>query len=220
MKTFAIIALLGVATVSHALMIDDFSTGDINDKIFNLSNNMTYTGASVPGGNRWVYHEITSNPLSLSHSTIVINGVFASDNKTQVDSNTIIGYGSDAAGNFTAGTDLNLDLTGLDSFKINILSNDQPATLQIRLRTNSGALISSALHAITPGMVLTPQMVSINFSEFGGADFSDVDSIGIYLDSTASGDTVIDSFEAVPEPASMIALGLGVAALISRKRKA
>jgi hypothetical protein len=73
---------------------------------------------------------------------------------------------------------------------------------------------------LAPNMILMNQTIDIAFSDFGAFNFADVDQVIFQLDSTASGDTVIDSFEAVPEPASMIALGLGVAALVSRKRKA
>ncbi|MBS1710270.1 MAG: PEP-CTERM sorting domain-containing protein [Armatimonadetes bacterium] len=218
MKTFALFGLLGFGCMAHALMIDDFSTGNINDQI-STGSNSTYTAASVPGGNRWVYHSISANPLGLTHSNVVINGIFASDSKTSVDAGSIIGYGSDSAGSFTVGTDLNLDLSTQNAFNINVLSNDLAATIQIAIRTNGGNLAFSSLHNLTPGMVMTPQVVTISFAEFGAQNFADVDSIGIYLDTTASGDTVIDSFEAVPEPASLIALGLGAAALVARKRK-
>ncbi len=216
MKTYAIIALMGIATAAHALMIDDFSTGNVNDAISSGSN-ITHTAAAVPGGFRTILHAIEANPLNLSHSTVVINGIFASDNKTQVDSITNVGYGFDGAGNLS--TELNLDLSSLSSFKFSVLSNDLAATLRVRV-WNGASVFTSTAHAITPNMVLTNQEVNIDFSEFVGANFADIDAIAFDLDSTASGDTVIDSFEAVPEPASMIALGLGVAALISRKRKA
>lgn len=215
MKTYAIIALLGVATVSHAIMIDDFSTGNVNDPLSSGSN-ITHTAAAVPGGFRTIYHQIDSNPLNLSHSTIVVNGIFASDNKTQVDSATQIGYGFDALGASTQ--NLNWDLSSQNAFRVNFLSNDLPATLIVSVIGGSG-VVSSNVYNIAPNMVLMNQTIDIAFSDFGAFNFADVDQLVFTLDSTASGDTVIDSFEAVPEPASMIALGLGVAALISRKRK-
>jgi hypothetical protein len=216
MKTYAIIALLGVATVSHALMLDDFSTGDINDKIFSGSN-IVQTAATVPGGFRTVYHAIEGNPLSLSHSVVVINGVLASDSKTQVDAFTLVGYGFDGAG--AATNDLNADLTSQSSFRLNFVSNDLDAT--VRMRVNSGGVAYyTDYKSLLPDMVLMNQSVDFDYSEFGAANFTDIDQISFEINTTSSGDTVIDSFEAVPEPASMIALGLGVAALISRKRKA
>jgi len=215
MKTYAIIALLGVATVSHAIMIDDFSTGNVNDPLSSGSN-ITHTAAAVPGGFRTISHTIEDNPLNLSHSVVVINGIFASDNKTLVDSITNVGYGFTSIGNL--GPELNLNLSSESQFKFTILSNDLPANLSVRV-WNGATSFTSLAHAITPNMVMMTQEITIDFSEFGLANFSDIDAIAFDLDSSASGDTVIDSFEAVPEPASMIALGLGVAALISRKRK-
>lgn len=218
MKTFALIALMGIGTAAHAVMIDDFVDGNVNDSISSGSN-ITEQAATVPGGLRTVYHEIEANPLNLSHSTVVINGIFASDNKTQVDSFTELVYGVSNSG--LTFVDLNLDLSGQDRFRFNILSNDLNANIRAWVRTSSdGNWINSSWVPVLPNMVLMNQTVEVLFSDFGAFDFSDVDQIAFDLDSTASGDTVIDSFEAVPEPASMIALGLGVAALVSRKRKA
>ncbi|MFM9874732.1 MAG: PEP-CTERM sorting domain-containing protein [Fimbriimonadaceae bacterium] len=220
MKTFAIIALLGVATVSHALMIDDFGTGNINDQI-SAGSNQTFTAATVAGGNRYVYHDVfDGNPLSLSHTTVVTNGIFASDSKTLVDAFATLKYGSNATGVFGA-FDMNLNFSGFDRIRINVLSNDQPATIRVGVGNNTQGFRFQTL-AVTPNMVMVPQTLDFMFTSFtGGAfNFGDVDRISIDLDTTASGDIVLDSVEAVPEPASMIALGLGVAALISRKRKA
>lgn len=218
MKTLAICGLLGAACFAQALMIDDFSTGNSTDSI-SSGLGQTYAPATVPGGNRYVGHSIQVNPLNLTHTAVVTNGIFASDSKTLVDAIAVIGYGSDASGGFTVATDLNLNLSAQNAFKITVLSNDLPADIYIGIRTNSGALTFSAVHAVTPGMVMVTQTITVNFSEFLGQNFADVDTIGLYVDTTASGDMVIDSFEAVPEPASLFALGLGAAALVARKRK-
>lgn len=210
--------VLALGTVANALVLDDFSTGNINDKITAGSNSL-FTPAAVPGGNRFVRHTVESNPLGLTHAVTITNGIMASDSKTQVDATTEIAWGVNAAGFAGVATDLNADLSAFSAFRIKVLSSDQPATLRIAVRANSNPVVQSAIKNI-PINVNAMQAIDVDFSEFVGVNFADVDAISILLDTSASGDVVIDSFEAVPEPASMIALGLGAAALVARKRKA
>lgn len=223
MKSIGILGLMTLAALSQALVIDDFSTGAINDSI-STGSNVTHTAAaSAVGGFRNVYHDVfDGNPLGLSHSTIVATGpgIFASDSKTQVDAYTIIRYGSNASGIFGA-FDMNLDFSSFDRIRLNVLSNDQPSSIRIGVGNNTDGFRFQTI-ALAGGAPLVPQTVDFLFSGFTGGtfNFGDVDRIQIDIDTNASGDFVLDSVEAVPEPASMIALGLGVAALVSRKRKA
>jgi len=216
MRKIILLALAITGSAAHALMIDDFSTGNINDSITS-GNNVLVTAATVPGGFRYTNNIIDANPLNRSHSVIVTSGVFVSDSQTLVDAQAWIAYGVDANSNFT--NDLNLDLSGNDRFRFTFASNDLPATIQMQVYQNGFGAPLSAIYNIAPNMILTNQTVEIMFSDFAGVNFADVDGIGIFIDTTASGDVVLDSFEAVPEPASMVALGLGVAALVARKKR-
>lgn len=218
MKTIAIMAFLVVGSAAHALILDDFVDGNTNSSIF-AGTGATYDAATVPGGFRYTEHTIESSPLGLTHSNIVVNGIFASDSKTLVDAIAKIAWGVDNNGIAGAGTDLNANLSSFGAFKINILSNDLPATIQLGVRSNSGSFVNSSVYNVAPGMIMMNQSITINFSDFGGVDFSDVDAISMVINTSASGDIVIDSFEAVPEPASMIALGLGAAALVARRKR-
>ncbi len=218
MRAILLVALATAGVFAHALVLDDFNDGNINDKIFGTSSNSTYTAATVPGGFRYVLHSITANPFSLSHSAVVTNGIFSSSSKNEVKAVAVIGWGVDATGTASAGTALNANLSSFTQFKVNVLSNDQPASLTLQVGSGAGAF--NVTKAVMPNMVSTAQSVTFSFSEFTGVDFSDVDAIGLLVDTGTSGDIVLDSFEAVPEPGTMIALGLGAAALAARRRKA
>jgi hypothetical protein len=63
-------------------------------------------------------------------------------------------------------------------------------------------------------------IVSVAFADFGGYDFSDVDSMSFFVYADYAGDISVASFEAVPEPGTMAAIGLGVAALLRRRKRA
>lgn len=222
MKSLGILCLVVVATTAQALMIDDFSTGAINDSI-SAGSGSTYTAAlGAVGGNRYVYHDVLDgNPLGLSHSTIVATGpgIFASDSKTLVDAYTTIKYGSNASGVFGA-FDMNLNFSSFDRIRLNVLSNDQPTSIRVGVGNNTNGFRFQTIN-LAGGPALVPQTVDFLFTGFTGGSFNfgDVDRIEIVIDTTASGDFVLDSVEAVPEPASMIALGLGAAALVARRKR-
>ncbi|MCA0361100.1 MAG: PEP-CTERM sorting domain-containing protein [Armatimonadetes bacterium] len=218
MRAILLVALATAGVFAHALVLDDFTDGNINDKIFSGSN-ATYTAATVPGGFRYVMHNITANPFSLSHSTTVVNGIFSTSSKNEVDADTTIAWGVDSTGSVNIANDLNANLSSFTQLKFNVLSNDNPATITVVLRSGS-TTVSSAAKAVMPNMVTTPQSVTFNFSEFAGINFADIDTIVANINTSTSGDLVLDSFEAVPEPGTMIALGLGAAALAARRRKA
>jgi hypothetical protein len=219
MRAILLVALATAGACAHALVLDDFTDGNINDKIFGTSTNATYTAATVPGGFRYVWHTITSNPFSLSHSTTVTNGIFSTSSKNEVDADTTIAWGVDSTGSVNVANDLNANLSSFTQFKFNVLSNDNPATITMVVRSGSTTAMSAA-KAVMPNMVSTSQMVTFDFSEFTGINFADVDTIIANINTSTSGDLVLDSFEAVPEPGTMIALGLGAAALAARRRKA
>ena len=74
--------------------------------------------------------------------------------------------------------------------------------------------------SIPGNQVNTPFMMTVGFNEFSGINFNDIDQMVVRFDTGASGDLTLTSLEAVPEPGTMIALGLGAAMAARKRRKA
>lgn len=219
MRNIWLIALVALASVSKALVLDDFTDGNV-DSTISAGSADTFTAASVPGGFRYIGHTIEANPLNLTHNVTVVNGVLAFSSKTSVDAVQSIGWGVDNVG-VPGANDLNANLASFDRFRLNVLSNDIGTTAVLFVRSsgvNAGNFISSGSFNIPGNASLTNQSFDILFSNFAGMDFTDVDSIFLTINTPASGDLVLDSFEAVPEPTTMAILA-GAAFFASRRRK-
>ena len=217
MRIFAILSALAVAAVSQAIVLDAFDDGNMNSVISAVfTPTYTQSAATVPGGNRVVGQEISVNLFGLTHAAVVTNGVFVSASKSGVTAQAAVGYGYDNQGD--PGTDLNLDLSAYNAFTWTVLSNDNPANMRMFLRSN-GVDSNDVTKVIAPNMVSTSQTITFDFSDFIGVDFSDIDQIAMVIDGTSDADTVVDTFEAVPEPGTMIALGAGLAAIAARRKR-
>lgn len=217
--TLSAILFSAFCAVSNAVVLDDFSDGNLNDTISSGLNH-TLTAATVPGGFRYAGHSITANPFNLTHSIIVTNGIFAAASESSVDTLSVFGYGFDAVG-VPGANDLNMDLSGQSQFTLDVLSNDEQGTVAIAVRSsgvNGGSYIYSNIKPLATGITSGFQSITFDFSEFAGMNFADVDSIGVIVDNSASGDAVFDNFEAVPEPATLGLAALGLGALARRRK--
>lgn len=97
------------------------------------------------------------------------------------------------------------------NFNVNGLGID---ALTIEVDSGSG-YVSTSKSDISAGA----QVIAFNFSEFSGVDFSSVDSIRLTIDGVEDGDYGIDYLAAVPEPASLLLLGMSSLMLTSRRRR-
>lgn len=214
---------MALAGASQAtILIDDYTSGSGSDTIGGNSTNFVFQNGTMLGGDRLLWHTISSNPLNLTHSATVINGILSVAGKTQVDSMTQVAYGyqPSSTGGFTF-QDMNSDFSAETAFKVTCLSNDLTGTMTVYVRSaavNGGSFLSSTMNLV-PGMNSTTHTYDFAFSNFAGMNWADIDQVVLEINNDASGDTVIDTFEAVPEPTTMVALAAGAIALAARRRR-
>jgi hypothetical protein len=220
-KSWAVVGLVLVAGAARAdLLIDNFSDGNYSVSLA-ANNQEDVRAASAIGGFRRTYLQINQNPIGTNNATLAIGGSYFSFGADPlVNAIAETSYGLGANGTFN---DLNLNLSGDTEFRLSFQSNDL-ATNQffIAIGTRpSGGGSSSQLISLPAGMVNTSFVVVVPFSSFtGNASFSDVDNITIRFLNPGSGDVLLKQVAtAVPEPATLLVLGGGLAVAAWKRRR-
>ena len=227
MRHFLLIAGVTACAFAHALVLDDFTTGfaSVSTKV-----DANYdVAAGTPGGHRSVDHDFITNMNNRSVLTELVDsdpGNFYIEAGAKVNANVNLYW----AGRVLDGTPTDrpymfsdfaglggADLSGFDAFKVSWEGNDQNSTGLVMRVIDTGGNIS-----VFSGTTLAEGdgMASVAFADFAGsADFAALDGIHMQIALPDGNDLVLTNFEAVPEPATMAVIGLGVAALARRKRK-
>lgn len=215
-NVLAIGLLIGVAASSQAVvMIDDFSTGSLDLQLTPPATtiNGTRTGSMVGGHARHVLSFI-SNPDG-NDARLRVNpsvGVQMVSGEDLVSSSVMTQYGRLA--------DLNLNLSGESAFKVDFRTNDLPLSMRVYAFTWDGTAYKQAFGIATVAAGSNFSQV-INFSSMTtatGFSFANVDRVEFHFNTAPSGDFSVTEITAVPEPATMAALGLGIAAMVRRRR--
>ncbi|MGJ8673880.1 PEP-CTERM sorting domain-containing protein [Rubritalea sp.] len=215
-----------------SITIDDFSTAVTGSNVIDIYSTPTPatpttistvgTGLTgVIGGQRNItLTRITATGSGRRQVTTTVentgNSYFEYSSTSGASGSTTLSYGQ--------GTDASLagfNLSSAYAFDINFVDYDLPGgnLLTVAISVTSGGSSTSVSKSLTTNGGL----LSYNFSEFSGADFSDVDQIDLVITAPSGADYSIDSFTAVtaavPEPSSAILLGLGLSFGLVRRRR-
>lgn len=228
-KLAGLVAVLAAVAPAHAfVLIDDFNTGSLL-----VDSKVSFYGTEVVGGTiRYGATSIFSNPQNRFSTIQVASGQLFVENDSGINSNMVHArFGSLLNGAPTSGagalsiTDVGsfttaLDLSGESVFQIDFTASDQSnAAVRVFVYDKVGATINdfntSTWYAIPQG----GGSVFIPFSAvFTTVPVNNIGAIGFALDLPTGNDVAITQFAAVPEPASLAALGLGALALARRRR--
>lgn len=217
------VSLLGLAAASSfGFVFDDFSTGAYNSGYFSAGTADAWVSASgAAGGTRFTSTSITANPLGgdARARVVTVAGIYAVGSEAQVDVKSTLGYGYASSSTVPASNPLNLNLSAKPVIDVVFDSNDVVQPVVVTLFTNGGAnQYTRTVNA--PGGIATGSAQSILFDfSTDAANLVDVDSIKIDFDPAPGGDFALTTVQAVPEPASFAVIGVGVAALLRRRRK-
>lgn len=222
-RVASITSMALVAAASQALLIDDFTTGPYSVSLVTPSAMDTaFQTAAVPGSTRTTRLFVESNPLLVQINLTVGSGFAISDSGTMGDNWVRVGYGYENNGSGGLATDpLDMNLTALNAFKIDFRSNDLPNDVKVYVGTWTGTAYNISTNSLVAagGNQSNPFSLLVPFAGFAGtATWTDVDVIVFEFDNSPSGDFAIERFEAVPEPASLLSLAIGISAIAVRRR--
>lgn len=217
LSAFAAVAL--VAPASAVIVIDDYDSGAGSGSITSGSGYFFQNGTMI-GGDRLTYLNITGNQFGLSFDVDAQAGVMSLTKQSGVAGIGQVRYGYMPSGQTSAFQDMNWDFSGENQFCVTVLANDLAGMLRLRLRSssaNGGTFMISNKNIA--GGINTPTVVTWDYSEFAGMDFTDIDQVVLEVATAEGGDITFDNLKAVPEPTTMIALGAGAALLAARRKK-
>jgi hypothetical protein len=216
-KLILLVGVLGASVTANAALVDDFTTGAYTSAYINAGNEFANTSASgVPGGSRYTNLVVQSsvNGEDARVRVATSQGTFAVSNGPGVNSTVRLGYGFSSAAAAPGSNPLGLNLSTAPIIKINFRSNDLAQPVKASLYLANNTVLTRTVNAASSSSTFS---TSLDFSA-DAASLGSVSAIVLDFDPSTDGDFAITNVSTVPEPASMAALGLGVAAMLRRRR--
>ncbi|MFM9872442.1 MAG: PEP-CTERM sorting domain-containing protein [Fimbriimonadaceae bacterium] len=236
MRRGSLVLLAGVlAGSAHAnILIDDFTTGFNSGATSTPFYYDTVAGGAL-GGHRYIDHRFTSNPLNRPILTDVnagapgnlfieagsgVNGQVFVVWAGRITSAPTSGPGALPRGDFFGQSPL-VNMSGEQGLLIDYINNDQSNTgIYAEMWDVNFNVIASSFSTIGAGFGSVYRGFN-SFSLVQGASFdmTQVKGIAVGVSLPTGNDITLTRVAAVPEPATMTVLGLGIAALAARKRR-
>lgn len=219
MKTLLLAIGLVVGSAAQAVvLIDDFASGPYS-KVMGAGIDKNIQVGTMLGGDRGTYLEVLANPLNVQMEFNVGNGYLIGDAGSQLRDRVDVMYGVDLIAGTFVQSDMNANLIGEDRIRLGFDSNDLDLNMTLAVRSGANTYTHSRL--IAGGRANTPFDEDVMFTDAGlaGMNWADVDEISVKFRNNPSGDFALNRLEAVPEPASILALGAGLAMVIRKRRK-
>lgn len=221
MRNHITLGLLVVAGVANAsVIIDDFTSGTYHQTI--TSGSVTeFQAGTMLGGSRYATTQVDTNVFGLELGTDIELGNYTLSAQSGVNGQGQLGYGYQDNAGTAVQQDMNADLSTENQFKLDFISSDLPGTYTIGVRSSSsnGGNFATYTGAFQGSSVNAPFTETVNFSEFSGFNFGDVDQITFNFNSDISGDVSLSGLQAVPEPTSMVILATASAMALRRRKK-
>ena len=201
-------AAFGAALSANAVVLDDFSVGQPEISRSDVGS-ASGVATIAPGVARKLEMTqfINDDPGNARSRFGVKSGSLNFSNDVEAQSNAAVTYDYDTA----------IDLSGTSALSLDVLTADIGYSVRAFVRDSVGDEV------VYDGFVdasLSPHASLLTFLQ-GSADLRNVKRVTLLLGTQSYGvDSRLANFQAVPEPASMIALGVGALGLLRRRKKA
>jgi hypothetical protein len=227
-KTAFLTAAAALAVGANAIVIDTFAEPGTPTQVSDADGTADVaidsglTPANTVGGARIIAIEATQNfhprqdPATFDAGDTA--AVFDAPTGVIATGQLWYGFDDDGQGN-VANDDLDLDLSGFTTIDLDYFYSDLDVLdLTIELATNNGSSYDSSFNTVSvpSGENFTQNVDLTSFT--GSADLADVDYIKFVFDAEFGKTFALRNVEAVPEPTTIAALGLGALALVRRRR--